>query len=237
MPKFIKQIFGDPYINQLIAEVEGQKTHTRPFLWESEDKSYSHITGGIILPTFDVPGYLLTVGVDPNTNKIECLDEYESSDPYAMIQKAQDIQTEYGPVISNWWGNPVSLMPLVNEINIEGNPVFISAPVDSNQPDVFHIYLARLKVALSKQLKALQIEDCDILRNHISSFVQDKQAKESNHPALYITGAIIHTLLMTRPWEQAVEKLKLIPTTTEEYASYENEQAEKAIFAEIYGGI
>ena len=242
-PRFQKEIYGDPLVNEFIATAEGERTHSRPYAWCDGKKKYSHITGGLILPTMITPGFLLTVGVEHESNIMHCLDEFEkdntggvSGDPYKLIRRAQAIQKEYGPgVIQNWWGNPESLMPLVNEVNIKGNPVLISSPIDDDQKDAFNIFLARLKVALSANYKTFYLNSCNLLKNHIRSFIKDNQAKAVINPAMYITGAIIHTLLMQRPWEQACEVLELLPTTFEETAIYEAEQAEKAVWGEMYG--
>ena len=234
--RFKKKIYGSPIVNLFIAHVEGQKTHERPFAWVDGDKKYSHITGAVILPTFNQPGFLLTVGVRHKSNIIDCLDEYESHDPYAMIRQAQKIQSEYGyGVIANWWGDPSELMSIVLELNTPKNPVFIADPVDADQPDAFYLYLSQLKIVLSESNKTFYINDCNLVRNYIRSFSQEK-ARIADNPAFYITGALIHTLLLTRPWEEAVERIELIPTTTEEYAIYQNEQAEKMIYNNIYGG-
>jgi len=234
--KFEKKIYGDPLVNAIIAKAEGQKTHSRPYVWVSGDKEYSHITGGVILPKIDVPGFLLTIAVRSESNIIECLDEYESMDAYELIKKAQGIQTEYGVgVIQNWWGNPEELMSLVNEKNIEGNPVYISAPIDSNQKDAFQIYIARLVVGLSETYQTFFINNCQRLRNHISSFVPDGSERADKNPAIYLAGSIIHTLLLARPWEQAVETIQLIPTEFDEFQLYEQEQRKINLYHQLYG--
>lgn len=238
-PRFKKEIYGDPLVNEFIATAEGERTHSRPYAWIDKDRKYSHITGGLILPTMTVPGFLITIGVEYESNIMHCLDEFEvtkDASVFEMIEKAQAIQKEYGHnVVSNWWGDPKQLMPLVNERNIKGDPVYISAPMDYDQKDAFEIYLARLKVAFSVGYKNLFINDCGLFENHMRSFIQDSKAKSNINPAIYITGAIIHSILVQRPWEQAVETLQLMPTTFEETAIYEHEQAERAIWGDVYG--
>ena len=170
------------------------------------------------------------------TNIIECIDEYESIDAYDLIKKAQDIQKEYGyGVISNWWGRPEELMPLVNEKNIEGNPIYISHSVDNNQKDAFQIYLARIVVGLSETYQTFFINNCNRLRNYISAFEPISTEKAEKNPALYAAGSILHTLLMMRPWEQAVETVDLIPTNTDELEVYGSKKAKEAMYREIYG--
>jgi len=233
--KFKKKIYGSPVVNQHIAKITGQKTHIRPYVWISGNKKYSHITGGMVLPTFTQHGFLLTIGVEPDTNNFHVIDEYESEDPYQIIKKAQGIQKDYGPgVIENWWGNPADLMSIVNEVNIEGNPILISQPIDFDMPDSFALYVTRLKTSLAASHKTFFIGDGNILRNHLLSFVEDKTAKPDSYPVVDITGSLIHTLLIMRPWEQSVDTMELIPTTHEDYAEYESEKAIRDLEMEIY---
>lgn len=187
------------------------------------------------MPTFSQPGFLLTVGVQPENNIFYAIDEFESDDPYKIIKKAQGIQKNYGPeVIKTWWGNPADLMSIVNEKNIKGNPVLISQPIDYDQSDSFQLYTTRLKTSLAESYKTFYLNECVLLRNHILSFVQDKAAKAEQNPAVAITGALIHTLLIIRPWEQSVEATELVPTSHEEYAAYAGKQAMKEIEQELY---
>lgn len=239
--KFTKKVYGSPFVNKHIAEITGQRSHHRPYAWTRGEDAYSYITGGIALPSFDQPGYLVTMAVQHNTPGVmDCLNELVSEDEYELIERAQELQLKYGQgVISNWWGDPKSLMSLINERNInedkeDSNPVYISAPVDADQKDAFQIYISRLRVSLRERHKTLMINSCDHLRNSILSFVRDKQAKSDNNPTLHIAGAIIHTVLMVRPWEQAIETTDLIPTTFADRAAYEIEKEEKAMEKELW---
>lgn len=233
--KFKKKLFGDPVANQHIAEITGLSYHHRPYAWTRGGQSFSHISGGIALPSFDVPGYLLAIGVRHNTpGHIDCLVELESDDEMFLMDKAQAIQKEYGAgVIENWWGDPGDLMSLVNERHGD-NPVLVSSPVDSDQPDYFQICVSRLRVALRSGHKTLNINECNILRNSILSFIKDKQAKAGNNPVLIVAGGLVHTMLMIRPWEQAVESKLLVPTTTEDYAAYAQKKALEGLYDEVF---
>jgi len=236
LTRFKKEIYGDSFVNQLVAQTTNKKTHERPYAWVDNNNAYSHITGALRLPTFDFPGFLLTVGVRYNDFiKIDCLEEFESDDPYLLIDKAKSIQKDYGQeVIKNWWGDPVELMSIVGEKN-KKNPIYISSPADYNQSDAFLTYVARLKTALSPSNKSLYIHNCNLLRNHISSFQRNNKIKEHENIALFVTGSLLHTLLLARPWEYALDIIELIPTDFKDYAAYANEQVEKDIMNEIYG--
>lgn len=243
--RFKKEIYGDPFVNQFIAEMEGLETKVLDYAYRDGDAVYSHITGGIILPTFDQPGYLITIGVRyDDVLRFDCLNEYEtisthdSDESYELIDRAQEIQKEYGKdIIKHWWGNPEEMMSLVNESNMAGNPIYIARPVDSNQTDDFNIYTARIKMALYKKNKMLYLGENNLLRNYIMSFIQDKKARPENNPALYVLGSLVHTLLIMRPWEKAVEKIDLVPTQFEDYAKYEHEKAIEYLYNNLEGGL
>jgi hypothetical protein len=237
MSRFVKKLYGSAFVNKFVAEITGKHTHYRPYAWVDCESQYSHITGGMILPTFDRPGYLLTVGVRyDESDKIDCLDEFQADDEYEIIERALDVQDEYGPgVISTWWGDPKDLMSLIGDLSTDKNRVIVSAPIDSNQPDAFQIYTARLRVSLAQGHKALIIGGCNLLRNHVLAFVREKQAKPDNSPAIYVAGSLVHTLLTSRPWEQAYETQDLIPTTHEDYAAYEHGQELKRLEGEVWG--
>jgi hypothetical protein len=236
MPKFKKQLFGDPIVNQHIAEVTGQKYHNCPFAWVSGKASYSHITGGIILPSFDHPGFLLTVGVRHKDQKYELIEEFESWEDRELQEKATSIQKEYGSgVISNWWGDPTKLMALVNQKNINSDePVFISTPPDFEQKDSFQIYVISLHTALRRGNKVLYIGKCSKLKNYLEDFIL-MGAKAENHPAVNLAGWLVHTLNIYRPWEQAVESTALIPTAPEDFYIHESEKAIKELEDLVYG--
>jgi len=243
MPRFKKETYGNPFTNAFVAEMEGIEANVRDYAYrDAKDNLYSHITGGIILPTFSHKGYLLTVGVKyDDTITFDCIDEFETDDAYELVAKAKEIQKEYGEgIITNWWGDPLQLMSIVNELNIEDTkqePVRISSPIDYNQTDNFEIYTARIKVALNKTHKTLYLGETNLVRNYIMSFIEEKGAKQDSNPSIYVLGSVVHTLLIMRPWEQAVEVTDLVPTTFEDIARYEHDQAMKHIQNNLEGGL
>jgi hypothetical protein len=206
---FKRKLYGDPVVNSHIAEITGQQWHYRPAAWIRGEEKYSHIAGAIIMPLFHVPGYLLTVGVEHDTpGHMVCLDEFQSEDENVLLGVAQKLQDEYGPdVISIWYGDQARLMSMTTT-----GATYISPAIDSEQTDCFQLYLVRLKTALAAGHKTLTIGDCNILRNAIQSFVREKAAKEQDHPEIYAAGALVHSALMTRPWEYAGDRIKLTPT-------------------------
>ncbi len=237
--KFKQKIYGSPFVNQHIAEVTGQHYHYRPTAWIRGDERYSYITGGMAMPTFEFPGYLLTIGVTYNTpGHCVCLDEYHTDDEVALIEKAQEIQESYGPgVIENWWGDPERLMPVLNETQKEDNQILISAPVDYDLSDAFQLYFTRFSSALSPRNKTLKLAGCDYLKNTGQAFIRAKGQKSENNLPIWVAGGLVHTILMVRPWEQAYQATELIPTTYEDHAMYEQEKAIREIERELYGEV
>ena len=76
MTRFKKEIYGDAFVDPFIAKMEGIEKNIREFAYRDKDNNlYSHITGGIILPTFEQQGYLLTIGVRyEEPIKFDCID-------------------------------------------------------------------------------------------------------------------------------------------------------------------
>jgi hypothetical protein len=234
--KFKKKKYGDPTANLHIAQITGQKYHNRPFAWVSGDKKYTHITGGIVLPTIAASGFLLTVGVRHEDQKFELIEEFESVDDRKLLDKARATQKEYGlGVIENWWGDPEKLMSLVNKYNIETEqPIFISHPPDFQAKDKFQLYIISLQTALRRGNKVLYLGKCSKLVNHIDGFVP-VGAREEDHPAVALAGWLVHTLNIYRPWEKAVESVRLFPTTPEDAYIYESEKATRQLKEMVYG--
>ena len=237
MTRFKKKLYGSAFANQFVAKTMGQHSHRRQRAWIDGDKEYSHITGGIILPTVETPGFLVTIGVSSEGDRLDCLDEFESKDEMAIVDRAKGIQTEYGEgVITNWWGDAGKLMSIVNERNAE-NPVYISHPIDFQEKDAFEIYVARIKVALWEKSKMFYFMGCTKVRGYCIAFNQDRVASLRNNPIVGMVGWVIHTLLILRPWDVAYEELELIPTEPEEFAEYEQAKTMRDLEGEVWGEV
>ena len=231
--RFKKKLYGDPFVNDFISQMEGLKYNNRPYAWiDSEtDERYSCISGALVMPTFEHDGYLITAGVRYDDQKIICLEEYQTENEIELIREAARIKDLYGDALNVFYGNPHTTMPIVRDMK---KPVLISPPLDFETADNFQIYVSRLQSSLMIEAKALMIADCNILRNHLMAFTKDKSARSDNNPVLYAAGSMVHTLLTARPWEQAVEKVKLFDTTGRDEAFMEQEE-EKAVMAALYG--
>lgn len=232
MTRFRKKLYGDAFVNSFIAEMEGITHVNRPLAWVDGTGRYSHISGAIAMPTFERPGYLLTVGVDFKTEKFHCIDEYETDSEAELIQKAADITKEYGDALTTLYGDPARLMPLALDLK---TPVLISHPIDYDQADAFQLYVARLQTSLMAANKVLVLGDCNALRNHMIAFSKDR-AKAKDNPVIFAAGSLVHTLLTLRPWETARQTIDLAPTLPEEYGPWITAQQEKEIVETIYGG-
>lgn len=238
MGRFIKKLYGDSFVNTLIADLEGQRYNRRPFEFVDNDGNcYTHIAGAIAMPTFEHAGYLIVMGVVGDCEKIDCLEEFESENEIELIQKAMNLQADYGDnVISMWWGNPTALMPIVADINDDKKPVLISFPADHDKDDAFQLYVSRIQTSMLRgKNKILWFNDCNIFQNHMRALVKDKSERAKNNPVITAAGSLIHTLLVLRPWEQAIEKIELIPTREGEMAAYGREQEEKLLMQELFG--
>ena len=238
MTKFKKVLYGDAYVNSFIAEMEGQTYNERPFAFKRDDELYTHITGGIALPSLDKTGFFVTVGVNKSDQTFQCIDEFESKDEFELIKRARDIQEEYGhKTIQNWWGDAERLMTIINESRKEKNPVLISSPADFDHNDAFQIYYARLMVSLRSSDKVLHLNDCNILKSNIIEFVKDKTSSIKENPSVAMMGWLVHTLFSYRPWEYAVESIRLIPTTDDGNRIATDTNEAKAIHNQLYGSV
>jgi hypothetical protein len=231
MSRFTKKLYGSAFVNSFIAEMEGITHIHRPLAWiDTDGQRYSHIAGAIAMPTFEMPGYLLTIGIEFETETLHCLDEYETDSEIELIQRAGEISDEYGDALAMIYGDPSRLMPLTLDLQ---KPVLISHPVGSDLDDAFQLYVSRLQSSLMSTNKVLMLDGCNVLRNHIMAFTRDK-AKQKDNPVVYAAGGLVHTLLTFRPWETARETVDLVPTL--EDTAWINEQAEKEIAHQLYGG-
>ena len=102
------------------------------------------------------------------------------------------------------------------------------------QSDAFQIYTARLRAALRKGSKTFVINNCSKLRDQIVSFVKKRGETKENNPAITVAGSLIHTLLMVRPWETSYVKTELIPTMSDDYDAWEQDQEMKRLEKELY---
>jgi hypothetical protein len=213
--------------------MEGISAIHRPLAWiDTDKKRYSHISGAIAMPTFELPGYLLTIGIEFETEKLHCIDEYETDAEMELIQRAGEISDEYGEALSMLYGDPARLMPLALDLQ---KPVLISHPIGHDLDDAFQLYVSRLQSSLMSGNKVLMLNDCQVLRNNVMAFTRDK-AKAKDNPVIYAAGSLVHTLLTLRPWETSAERIDLVPTLPEEQGPWITEQDEKTVMQQVYGG-
>jgi len=229
--KYRKKLYGDPFVNDFIAQMEGIRYNNRPYAWiDDAGNRYSHIAGAIAMPTFEHDGYLITVGIRYDDQKMECLEEHQIEREIELIKKAAEIRDEYGPALSVFYGDPMAMMPVIHG---QKKPISVAPPLAYDLDDSFQLYIMQIQGSLLNETKRLILGNCNILRNHFASFVKDKNARSKDNPVLVAAGSLVHTLLTSRPWEQAVEKVELIPTTGRDHAFMSAEE-EKMVMAELY---
>jgi hypothetical protein len=182
------------------------------------------------MPTFEHDGYILTIGIRYDDQKMECLEEHQIEREIELIKKAAEIRDDYGPALSTFYGDPLAMMPVIHG---QKKPISVAPPLGYDLDDSFQLYIMQIQGSLLNETKRLILGDCNILRNNILSFVKDRNARSKDNPVLVAAGSLVHTLLTSRPWEQAVEKVELIPTTGRDQAFMSAEE-EKAVMAELY---
>jgi hypothetical protein len=228
--RFHKEIYGDDFVNALIAETEGQRYHSRPFAWTDGESKYSHIAGAIYLPEIGRNGYLITVGVRYEDQRIDVLEEFESAEETEIIAKAREIKEDYGDGLSMFYSEPSRLMPIVNTDG--GTYLPVSQALDADAPDAFQIYISQLMVSINNRNKILYLNTADILRSNLKAYAGAVGTQAKDFPVLYAAGSLIHTIVTLRPWEHAVDTTRIIPIDNEVWS---DEREISGSYEEIYG--
>jgi len=163
---------------------------------------YSHIAGAIGFPGKDQPGLAVVMGVEKT----------KDSEPsfYALEEvEAESIQNLLSGVLQlrERWGYP-------------------SQPSGFERPNNFEIYYRQMDSCLTPPAngkKRLFLGSCTKLRNYVQNLPPDIAIKGDidSYPAVFVLGALVHNLLIRKPWERCVGRQHLYPTNYTDYASRE----------------
>ena len=216
--RFEKIVHGDPFINQHVAMITGQRSYTRPYTFKDNKtgKEYSHITGAFQFaePGRGLESYCVVVGIPANQESVtfQCLEEFATEDELQLYRKMQEWQKEY-EFIEIWWGEVERLLSLHDRYNTrKSDQILVSDFASFYEKDRFQLYLIQLQTDLQVSNKVLYLNDCNYLKNKIRSTTFKGKPKMVEHPALVTIAGLVHTLETYRSWERAVKKEILIPT-------------------------
>ncbi|MCK4787924.1 MAG: hypothetical protein KAV87_29495, partial [Desulfobacteraceae bacterium] len=196
-------------------------------------QEYSWIAGGFGWPgkgnpiagPDNVPGFVLILAVDRIHNDddpcFRVLSESEFEQVEDLLWYCVKLRERYGyyekgsKLFQSWYGDAERFATLIGEVNVkiekrDGTKHYLSItpPYDFEKQDRnrFENYFRRIQSYLTKDKKKLYLDNCDKLKNYIlnlpSKAVMDGSFE--SYPAVGILGALIHSLLISKPWEHTV---------------------------------
>jgi len=199
------------------AELSGVKVELKPsYIRDDVSKQdYSAISGAIGWPTASEPGCLIIVGV--GDKRIQVLDFREYQSVYDLIDSAVMIRAEYrfgefSGILPDWTADPDRYQALITDTSAalekrqgSGRGLYIREPADWFEPNAFPIYAWQMRNALDK--KILRLGNHMGLVSRLQAFQQSviDKGKVFDYPAVGILGALTHTILSERLWEQPID--------------------------------
>jgi hypothetical protein len=110
--------------------------------------------------------------------------------------------------------------------------IHLTPPYDLERSNNFEIYYRQMDSYLDKNNKRLFLDSGGILGNYVQNLPPDIAIKGDidSFPAVFVLGALIHTLLMLKPWKKPLGRQRLYPTSYVDYASREAERTKRHLF-------
>jgi hypothetical protein len=142
--------------------------------------------------------------------------EYREHDNiYQMIEQiVVDIRVLYAygqhdAILQQWLGDPDRYLTLISKCSqtlekVWGHDrgLYIREPVDWYETHAFSMYVRQTHTALAK--KMLRLNKHSDLINRLQAFqpADADKGRSTDFPAVGMLGAMVHTLMIERPWEQ-----------------------------------
>jgi len=231
------------HVDKHIAMITGQPFFPSPIHYRNEetDDRYYHIAGSIGWPS-KKPGFGLILAVEKTDSKrppFRVLEEHEDQDIERLMRWCLQIRQKYGfkraGLMEFWYGDCQRFNTIVSNFNEKQNRaekygLFITPPYDFELSNSFEIYLNQIRTCLSTDqsgTKRLYLGEAKGLVNHIKNLPPDilTKGKIQDYPAIAALGFVIHTLTVSKPWEQTVGYDELGLTTFEQYAVKDQQDA------------
>ena len=213
-----EHVQGTRQARQDWAEVTGKEIELKPaiLLDNRTGHRYSHITGAIAYPALE-PGCIIIAGVQGEPEpRITILEYHEYMSIYLLLSDVVDIRKLYGyglsdKILDQWIGDQERYLTLISKCNqalekqkLDGG-IYIREPADWQEQYAFPMYVRQLHAVLGD--KQLYLNKHMDLINRLQSFQQadaDK-GKIQDFPAVGMLGAMTHTIMTEKPWEQDVK--------------------------------
>jgi hypothetical protein len=198
------------------GKVTGKPITLKPavFLDTRTGWRYSQIVGAVAYPAIE-PGCIIVMGVSGEPDPAFTVLEYvESTDIYRQIEQIIDIRGKYAygqheGILQQWIGDPDRYLTLIAKCSValEKNKghdrgLYIREPADWGERHAFPMYVRQIHTALGA--KTLRLNGHTDLINRLQSFQPPDadKGKIQDFPAVGMLGALTHTLMIERPWEQ-----------------------------------
>ncbi len=247
---FIKRIFkAHPDNIGHICKILGKDRHPSETSYENinSGERYLILSGGLGWPAQDgsSDGYGVIIGVR-KTNPITfvALAETTASTPIELMDALIELRKDWGFRVSGdllrlWYGDP-ERFPDWSAKHVEltkKNPdhgFIIRHFYDFHQPNAFEIWLQTLRAVTRPGKSRVFTKDCPILRRALFD-VPKKILKKplADFPIISVFAASIHSIIKELPWQEYVERKRLIGTMPDPIFDDATEQ--EALIKELFG--
>ena len=199
------------------AKITGTTTELKPSIIRDDvsKQDYAAISGAIGWPTALEPGCMIVAGV--GDRRIQILEYREYRSVYDLIDAVVTVRYEYkfgefAGILPDWIADPDRYQALATETSAAleqrqgpGRGLYIREPADWYEPNAFPIYAWQMRNALEK--KTLKLGGHVNLVNRLQAFQQSviDKGKVFDYPAVGILGALTHTILSEKSWEQDID--------------------------------
>ena len=201
------------------AEVTGKEIELKPAIMLDTRTGwrYCHITGAIAYPAIE-PGCVIVMGVQSEPEPTFTVLEYrEFENICELIDAIIDLRILYGygkhgSILQQWIGDPDRYLTLMSKCSQSlektyghDKGLYIRGPADWQEQYAFPMYMRQIHTALSQ--KMLRLNKHIELINRLQAFQpQDAdKGKIQDFPAVGMLGAMTHTIMIEKPWEQDVK--------------------------------
>ena len=200
------------------ATVTGQDIELKPTVFRDirTDAEFCHIAGALAYPGIE-PGCIIIVGIQPAPVKIVVLEYREHMSVFDMLEDVVLTRKQYryglhAGILPSWTGDPdrYQTVAVAASVAIEkkvgaGRGLYVIEPVDWGQRHAFPMYIRQLHGALNR--KFLDLNGHTDLISRLQGFQQEAadKGKIEDYPAVGMLGAMTHTLMIEKPWEQDID--------------------------------